>query len=79
MFAHFARDMRKDFVAVRQRHPKHGPGQHLRHGAGYFNWFLFSQASLLVVNRIASDRVKLAVVTFCRRGAAKSRRFVAAN
>ena len=34
IFAHFARDMGKDLVAVGQRHPKHRPGQHLRHGAG---------------------------------------------
>ena len=33
VFAHLAGDMRQDFMPVGQRHPKHRPGQNLRHRA----------------------------------------------
>src|SRR2546426_11140744 len=44
IFAHLARNMREDFVTIRQRHSEHRSRQHLGHGALKFNRFFFCHA-----------------------------------
>ena len=46
VLAHLAGNVGQHFVAVWQRHAKHGARQYLGHRAGQFNWFFFSQAIL---------------------------------
>jgi hypothetical protein len=56
IFAHLARDMREDFVAVGQFDPEHGAGQHLCDGSRQFDMLFSSHSDGQKVFRICCQR-----------------------